>query len=222
MTEDNKLFLEPHQPLVVNHSGEAIKCPPAGRPSIERSLDLQKEYFEIYHSRIIDGLNEEAVARARGISCGKVKNAVHWCRMANTGCSTVEELVDAVSRLDDRLQTLISKQNSIQKWLDAEYLAVDALPDATAPQFNQLKRLELLCRVFLMFEATIQAVLKEKHAMRRLLGNFVPTDPGIFNPEIQGLHAFAAQVKASGLTSEERQVISEILRKNIERTSAPT
>lgn len=217
MTEDNKPFLQPPKPQAVNDSSRSIKCPSVGRPSIEEDLQLQKEYAEIYKARIIEGISEEEIAITRGISRGKVKNAVQWCRIANSGCSTAKELIDAVHRLDYRLKVLLNEQNRLQGWLNTEYAIVNALSAGSMPEFIQLKRIGLLSRLYLLHEGMIQLILKEKHSMKRLLGNFFPNDMSNQNPELQLIKNFTNEINESGITDEERKTIAEIFRKSAER-----
>lgn len=211
MDEDNKPSSQVSQSQEVSLTGGVVKCPSGGRPSIEEDLELQREYAEIYRARIIDGMSEEEVALARAISRGKVKNAVQWCRIGNTGCSAAEELVDAGIRLDYRLKALLNEQGRLLKWLGVEYKALDILPAAAIPQFSQLKRIECLSRLFLMYEDRVQLVLREKFAVRRLLGNFMPPDGHSLNPMIQKVTEFTDNMNDSGLTNEERVTIAEIL-----------
>jgi hypothetical protein len=213
---DNKPFPQHPQQHDVNDSNGSIKCP-SGRPSVEETPQLQKEYVEIYKARIIEGISEEEIAITRGISRGKVKNAVQWCRIANTGYSTAEEIIDAVNRLDYRFKALVNEQNRLQGWLNTEYATVNALPAGSMPEFIQLKRIDLLSRLFLLHEDRIQVILKEKHSMKRLLGNFMPNDMHSLNPQIQWICEFTEEIKKSGMTDEERHTIAEIFRKSAER-----
>lgn len=213
---DNKIAPQVAEVKLVEIRDWLLKCLPQGRPSIQQSPDLQKEYIAIYIERIVQGLTEQEIATSRGISRGKVKNAIKWCREANSNCTSVERLVDAVNALDFRLRELVKDQQRLKQMLEIEYQALANLPSAPTDPW---RKIEALNRLILLQEDRILMILHRKFTVEALLGEQLPPiDDAAFvaHEEEQYIRSFVNFMFHRSIPRDELKIIFDIVLKNVE------